>query len=236
MKIKLIIAAMLATSSLAIAQPYQFEVGASLTHYDPDQGSSDKSLGASGEYHFEQVQTANRPLAEAAFLQRSSHVYARGSNDLDIIYTGVNFYIPNTLFYVAAELQRVDVNNYRNNDWGVRFGLTPIDGLLLWTSYYDEPGYDLNIHAKYVLDLGYNNAVNLEAGYTDLDEDNHIYLFGDFYFNRTFSVGAGYNDYAGEDAFTLRTRKFFTDRISGEAAFTDADNGKSLTVGASIRF
>lgn len=223
-------------ATVTVAQSYQFEAGAAITHTDPDNGHSDESVGINGTYHFTRVQIANLPLAEAAFLQRSSNAYVRSYEELDVIYAGAEFYIPDTIFYVAAELQRVDVRGYRNNDWGIRVGVTPLAGLLVWTSYYDEPGYDPNIHGKYVVDLGYNNALNIEAGYTDYDTHNAPYIFGDFYFNRTFSVGAGYSDQYDNDEFTLRTRKFFTDSLSGELAYAKADDDKSVTLGARIRF
>lgn len=239
MKIKTLAASMLLLcgSALVNAQSYQIEGGLGITDYDPDAGNSDTSLNAYGEYHFKRVQTANRPLAEAAFLQKSSNAYVRGARDLDVIYAGAEFYIPDTMFYVAGEIQRLDLpGDNRENDWGLRVGLTPIAGLLVWTGYYDEPGYDLNLHAKYVHDLGRNNAFNVEAGYTDLDTHNAIYLYGDFYFNRTFSVGAGYNDEYDDGALTLRTRKFFTDAISGELAYVSADDYDSLSIGGSMRF
>lgn len=237
MKVKTLVSSlMLLTASSVMAQSYQFEVGANITHYDPDNAGSDSSLGVYGIYHFAPVSTTNLPLAEAAFLRKSSNAYVRGHQDLDVIHAGVEYYIPNSMFYVAAELQRVDVAGYRNNDWGVRFGLTPVTGLLVWTSYYDEPGYDANIHAKYVMDLGYSNALNIEAGHTDGDHYDSTYLYGDFYFNHTFSVGAGYQDEFDNDVFTLRTRKFFNDQFSGELAVSKADDGKGFSVGASMRF
>ncbi len=230
-------AALLLTSSLTLAQSYQFEVGVNATHYDPKHGGSDTQLGAYGEYHFTRVQTANRPLAEAGFLQRSSNIYAFAHQDLDVLQAGAEFYIPNSIFYVAAEVIRVDLPGQpRNNDWGVRLGLTPIEGLLVWTSYYDEPGYDANIHAKYVMDLGHLNYLNIEAGFHDYDHDNSYYLFSDFYFNPTFSAGVGYNDWGDDDGFTIRTRKFFNPTIAGEASFTKLDSGNALLVGASLRF
>jgi len=237
MKLKHLIAAgLLCGSSFALAQNYQFEVGGGLTHVDPDNGKSDTQVGAYGRYHFTRVQTAQRPLAEAAFLARSSNAYVRGYDDLDVIQGGAEFYIPDTIFYVAAEVTRTDYpGQRRNNDWGVRLGVTPIEGLLLWTGYYDEPGYDLNLHGKYVLDLGHNNAVNVEAGFTDTDDDNHIYLIGDFYFDRTFSAGVGYID-NGDDGFLIRTRKFFTESISVEASYTKSDYLDQFSVGASFRF
>lgn len=237
MKLKHLIATgLLCGSSVALAQSYQFEVGGGLTHVDPDAGNSDTQVYGHGRYHFTRVQTAQRPLAEAAFLARSSNAYVRGYDDLDVIQAGAEFYIPDSIFYVAAEVTRVDYpGQARNNDWGVKLGLTPIEGLLVWTGYYDEPGYDLNLHAKYVIDLGRNNAVNLEAGFVDYDEDNHAYLMGDFYFDRTFSAGVGYLD-DGDDGYLIRTRKFFTEAISAEASYTKSDYADQLSLGASFRF
>ncbi|WP_193911451.1 putative porin [Cellvibrio polysaccharolyticus] len=239
MKKKILAASMLALlgSGAALAQPYQIEAGASLNHVDADHASSDTQFGAYGIYHFNQVQTANRPLAEAAFLQRSSNAYVRSSQDFDLIQAGAEFYIPDTIFYVAAELLRTDYDNSdHNNDWGVRAGVTPLEGLLVFTQYYDEVGYDFNVHAKYVMDLGYSNALNLEAGYTDFDHHNAVYVYGDYYFNRSFSAGVGYNDIHDNDAFTVRARNFFTPAIAGEAAFTKGNNFDQFTIGASIRF
>lgn len=237
MKVKSLVSSiMLIVAAPVMAQSYQFEAGANVTSYDVDNGSSETSIGVHGTYYFAPVTTTNQPLAEAAFLQKSSNLYVQGFQDLDVIYAGAEFYIPDTFFYVAAEIERVDIDHYHNNDWGVRFGLTPLDGLLVWTGYYDEPGYDLNIHAKYVMDLGYYNTINIEAGYTDGDLDDSLYLFGDFYFNHTFSVGAGYIDEYDNDTFTLRTRKFFNPQFSGELAFTKADGGKGVIVGGSMRF
>src|SRR5690606_17042122 len=89
---------------------------------------------------------------------------------------------------------------------------------------------------KYVMDLGYTNALNLEAGHTNGDHYDSTYIYGDFYFNHTFSVGAGYQDEFDNDIFTLRTRKFFNHQFSGELAFSKADDGKGFSVGASMRF
>ena len=118
----------------------------------------------------------------------------------------------------------------------MRLGLTPITGLLVWTEYYDEPGYDANIHAKYVVPLGGGNFVNVEGGYADADVDNELYAAADFYFDPTFSVGARYDDEGDIDAFTLRTRKFFTTTISGQFMYTKYDDIDAIRVESSFRF
>lgn len=237
MKLKALAAATALTlvSGAALAQDYQFEVGGSYTNTDPDAGNSDGSVGAYGEYYFQPVRVGQNPLREAAFINRASNVFVNGSDDLDVIEGGVEFYIPDTIFYAAAEIVRTDYDE-TNNDWGVRLGVTPITGLLLWTEYFDEPGYDANINAKYVMPLGGGTFLNMEGGYADHDETNEYSAYADYYFDQTFSVGAGYFDNDYEDGFTLRTEKFFTPEISGQLSYTSADSYDSITVGASFRF
>lgn len=239
MKLKTLVATMALTcaSSVALAQNYNFEVGVNYTDIDRDVGGSDDAFGVYGKYYFQEVRPGNNPLAEAAFINRSSNAYVNGRDDLDVVNAGVEFYIPDTIFYGAAEIQRQDYDGQSTeNDWGVRLGLTPLAGLRVWTEYWDEPGYDANIHAKYVVPLGGGNFVNVEGGYSDYDANDVFYVAGDFYFDRTFSAGAGYTDNDYEDGFMLRARKFFTPEISGQLEFTKWDSADVITVGASFRF
>lgn len=239
MKLKTLVATMALTcaSSVALAQNYNFEVGVSYTDVDHDAGGSDDYFGVYGRYYFQEVRPGNNPLAEAAFINRASNAYVIGNNDLDVVNAGVEFYLPDTIFYGAAEIQRQDYDGQSTeNDWGVRLGVTPLAGLRVWTVYWDEPGYDANIHAKYVVPLGGGNFLNVEGGYSDYDAHDEFYLAGDFYFDRTFSVGAGFKDHDYDDGFMLRARKFFTPEISGQLEFTKWDNADVISVGASFRF
>lgn len=93
--------------------------------------------------------------------------------------------------------------------------------------------------------MGGGTFLNLEGGYADggdtfMDgEDNDtLTAAADFYFDQTFSVGVGFADDGGavEDAFTLRTRKFFTNEISAELAYTKSEYFDQFVIGASFRF
>src|SRR5690625_7507275 len=95
-------------SAAAVASPYQIEGSASYYHLDRDSGGSDGAFGVRGEYHFAPVQTRNHPLAEAAFLERSTNVYAQGADDFDALSFGGEPYVANTLVYVAADVSRYD--------------------------------------------------------------------------------------------------------------------------------
>ncbi|MDQ2077597.1 putative porin [Marinimicrobium sp. ABcell2] len=235
MKLKaLAIATGMIFSSAVMAAPYQVEVGANYQHWDVDGGGSDGAFGVRGEYHFAPVQTGNHPLAEAAFLERSTNVYAEANDDFDHLTLGGELYIPNTMFYVAAEVFRTD---YNGSDTGVAgaVGIMPIDGLLVSTRFTDD-GYDANVSVKYVTAIGTVNYLNVEGTYQDGDFDDYLSVSADFYIDRTFSVGAGYADEYGNDVFSLRARKFFTSEISGELQLSDSDWGTGVLVGASIRF
>ncbi|MGD8175705.1 putative porin [Marinimicrobium sp. ARAG 43.8] len=234
MKMKsLAVATVLAASSgLAVAAPYQAEVGASYT--DVEHG--DGAFGMYGEFHFNPVQTRNHPLAEAAFLERSTNVYAAAADDFDALTVGGELYIPDTMFYVGARISRWDYGNDDDTTVYATLGLTPIDGLLVTTEFSDD-GYDANIAAKYVTSLGGGNFINLEGQYYDGDYDDYVSVGADFYFDRTWSVGAAATDNFGDDQFTLRTEKFFTEYVSGRLAYTDSDfAGDTFTIGAAVRF
>lgn len=235
MKIKsLSFALVLALSPAAVwSQTYQSEVGAQLRFIEVDDRGSDTSLGLRAEYHFVPVQTRSHPLAEASFLEQSTRIFARTEQDFDYLTVGGELYIPDTMFYVAGALVRTD---YRKSETEavVTLGLTPIDGLRVTTSFTDH-GYDLNLHAKYVTALSGGNFVHLEAEVADRDGDDYLNLGGDFYFNRYWSLGAAYTDNYG-DEFTLRSRRFFSNELSGELSFTDTDWGYRMQVGAALRF
>jgi hypothetical protein len=234
MKIKALAAAIVLsmTSGAVLAQDYQFDVGVDYT----DVEDGDGAFGAYAEYHFSPVDTADRPLAEAAFLTKSSNVYVRGAADFDVANVGVEFYIPNSMFFVAADFQRTDFGGGSDNTWSARLGITPIDGLLITTTVPEED-YEVNLQAKYVTALGGNNFLNLEADYQDGgDFDDSYSLFADYYFSRSFSFGVGYAEVFGSDVYTIRTRNFFTETFSGELSYTDYDSGSAINVGASLRF
>ncbi len=208
------------------------------------------SIYLSGRYHFTEVDTTNKPLAEAAFMQRRSFVNAGYTDwDIDLVggesgsiqNIGFGFYIPNTMFYLGAQHLRYDYD-HSDSDSNTLFelGIAPIDGLLVTTTHdEDSDDYEPNIHAKYVLPLAGETAINLEAGFTDVeDEDAVIHLAGDYYFTHFFSVGASITDYEDGNDYSIRTRYFFNDDISLTGQFTsDGElDEESFSIGASLRF
>lgn len=233
-------------SGFAVADTYQAEISGVATRSDSDYLYEDTNqYGITGRYYFNVVNTDNLPLAEAAFLGRSSNVFAgfedvtreNGFASSQDYRVGAEFYIPENFLYVKAGVSRHSYRSTRDNDWFTTLGVVPIDGLLITTEYNSAYGYDANIHAKYLTELG-GHYVNLEAGIADVgSHSTTIEIAGDFYFDNTFSVGGVISDNdAYGTASTLRTTKFFSEKLSGTFSYTDTRYGNELTVGLNLRF
>lgn len=244
------------------AQAYQTEVTGSFKRHTSDYDVDTDFKSVSGQWFFEKVDNSRHPLAEAAFLERASSISFAyetvdawmGANQetngifgfqqrgtVEILTGKIEHYVPDTMLYVGAmyNYRRLDTYGYdmpSDNDWGATIGLVPINGLLILTEYWDEAGYDPNIQAQYVVKLSEENAIRLEAGYHDVDVgDDRVTIGGDYYFDRTWSVG-GWIENSFDTGVGLRTRKFFTDTFSVTADYYELDSYKSYGISASLRF
>lgn len=245
MKLKNVIAVgTLLASTVAMADSYQFDVGANASRLDLNGLSSkSNSHGVTGSYYFNPVSTTNLPLAEAAFLGKNSDVYAsatrvswRGDRG-DVFNVGAEFFIPENFLYVSGGLLKAKRDGESaDNDWYTSVGVTPIDGLLVSTFYSHDAGYDANIHGKYVTDIGNGHFINLTAGLSDADDGTMVDIGGDFYLDNSFSVGGEIVHQDSDNAYTVRARKFFTEQFSGQLAYTDAPAANEIAVAVSMRF
>lgn len=167
-------------ASAAGAQSYQAELDGAFERLSSDIRPFDMDTkDVSGRWYFESVDTANHPLAEAAFLQRSSSV-SLTYQDMDVIVgtatfddeenliphqikgswkllSGeVNYYVPNTILYLEADY-RYGKSAFRSGpsftDWGAALGIAPMAGLLILTRYSDDIDYRFNVETQYVTQL-----------------------------------------------------------------------------------
>lgn len=246
MKFTLLVAALgVIASGFAVADTYQVDLGASAHRIEKDKSNNTaEAYNLEGSYYFKAVETNNLPLAEAAYLGKNSNIFAgfdlkptqnRMPNQKKYV-VGAEFYIPESFLYVSAGGSRYSVNHEHDHDWFTTVGVTPIDGLLLTTSYNHDRGYDANMHAKYVTSIGSGQFINLEAGLADSEFGTYTSVGGDFYIDNTFSVGGNISDDDMGTEYTLRTTKFFTEQLSANLAFTDTEEGNEVVVGASFRF
>ncbi len=155
---KIVIAGCLLAASISQAGEYQFEMGLDYTETDVDSGTEEDSHTVSGRYYLSPVDDSKGPLAEAAFLQRASHI--------DLSYQKINW-----------ENDAILNPSSRRNANGGSVGATYIfkdSGWLLSADYsdgkqdagtYDEDQYGYNVAVgKYVAEntlvsLAYNESV-----------------------------------------------------------------------------
>lgn len=219
-------------SAFSLANPYQAEVSATYLGGDDYDG-----VLLEGEWHFNTVDTARHPLAEADFIERSSHVSLDygyrdfEENSVDAVNLALDYFVPNSMFFVGAGFHQND----GDNDWSVTLGVLPMQGLLVTTTYRDEAGYDLNLAARYFTEMGAGTALSVRAEYQDQEVDDFMKLEADYYLDRTLSVGAVV-EAAGDTDFGVRTRKFFTPVFSGQVSYMAREGGDEWTLGVSYRF
>lgn len=197
----------------AIAQDYQMEAGLSYISLDKDSGGSDSAIGVDFTYNLEQVSTAGKPLAEAAWLNRNNNVGLGFTTvdkaDRDIINLNGEFWLDD--IYLAADVDRWDGKNFVGDsdddiDLQVSAGFMVNEGLLAYakvnknTSVYDKTGFGLG--AKYVADLG-ANFVNLEGELNSIDSNMEINVAGDYYLSNELSVGLSLSALNLDDKYKL---------------------------------
>jgi len=229
------------TCADARADDYRFELEPAAGHLTIEQDDSPDvdldQVGVGGTYYFKPVPTDGLPLAEAAFLNRSSYLGAEavrselGDEKIDIFRASVGYYIPDTMFF--ARLGYTYLDDFSPGDqsrFDGTFGITPFDGLLVSTDF-DEDGWDPNATAKYVGMFGNGHWYAASIRVVDPDDDDIIVGADfDYFFDPTFSVGVGAD--SDFDTLEVRTENFFTPGFSlgGRAFFTDAGDGFAASV------
>ena len=129
------LAASLAMSAVALADDYRAEVRltGNLNEFDDDTGDVDV-INATGTYYLESVTTDNLPLAEAAFLNRSSYVNVtashfdqEGEGNAEAFGANIGYYLPDTILFGRLGVTRVDLGDGADVRWHGTFGVTPIE-------------------------------------------------------------------------------------------------------------
>jgi hypothetical protein len=248
--------AALAGMGSALAQDYQVELEASYTDINPDVGQGDSALAFGGTYHLNRVKTAGVPLAEAAFLGRSSNLSAGYATfddaDVDGFAVGGEFYA--TQLYLRGAYSMTDVAGVDVDGIEARIGLMLGEGLRLAAGInrtdVDAPNTDATndtvLEAKYVSKMAGGTAVNLEAALVFVDDNDDtvaLGVLGDYYFSPTTSVGLRLSTTDGDQAgnttdFGIGARHFFTPAFSGQLEYGTDDDGDTdiITVAVALRF
>lgn len=259
------------TAPFALAATYQSEISATYADIDANKSSEEGYLvSLEGTYYFAPVDTANHPLAEAAFIQKASNVYLNLGNaeykykddgqrlDIYLRTLGVDFYIPNSMFYLGAGInEHKSKASWSGEDYSdstkwdstgfVKVGIAPVTGLLVWSEFTEDVDVsdDWNINGKYVIPLSGEQALNVEASYEkSYGVIDTIIVAADYYLDRNLSLGAGFTnlsydgggDNTSETEYLIRARQFFTDNASLELSYADSDYGSKLMLEGTLRF
>ena len=214
------------------AQDYQMEAGVS---YADD--SNDSAMGLDFTYHIETVETADRPLAEAAFLGRNSNVSAFYVNPddsalEDTLGLGVEWWFDN--IYAAAGFSDTD----GDNELALRLGYMLEDAFLVYAGFNDSDSMDvsgMSVGAKYV-----GNSINFEAEVIRYDDDSDTAQFivaADYYINNSFSVGATADKFESAAAtYGIRSRYFVTPVLSAEVGYDKTESVEDELISARIAY
>lgn len=226
----------LSIPTIATADDFRSEVVASYERFELDgPGSPDAdTFGIGGTYYFAPVNTDGVPLAEAAFLRRSSFVdaaYLRadlGNEEFNILDANVGYYLPDTIFYGRIGVTHIDDVPGDGTNLNASLGVAPIDGLLVTTDF-DEDGWDPNVTAKLVSQ--FPNSHFYAASVSLIDPDGGDTTFGldfDYFLDTSTSIGVGYED-AGE-SWELRGEKFFSANWAAGVSVATSDGGDGFGV------
>ena len=241
-------------SALAIsgtANAYQAEVGADYNRVNPDVGKNGNGFGLNGKFYLDDVKTRDYPLAEAGFMNRASNIDASyqynkaNSSSTNTYGIGIEYFVPNSDFYTSASFDLTDNDSSKNTKKATaEVGYLPVPNLLLavgatYQKVGDKDDTDPSIRAKYVTKVGAND-LNLEGGATFGNTD--VFNLGaDFYLDKTWSIGAGFektsfDQGSDNDVWSIRTRKFINQQVSVEANAAFGDDADTYGIGAKYRF
>src|SRR5689334_22467487 len=159
----------------ALADDYRAEVTLLGDRTEPDGDFPHiDQFAAVGTYYLDPVRTDGLPLAEAAFLNRSSFVRGAavrseiGDDKIDIFSASLGYYMPDTIFFGRLGVSYADDFDGDQTNVNGSFGITPLDGLLLLTNF-DEHGWDPNVSAKYVGKMANAHFYSITASAVDPD-------------------------------------------------------------------
>lgn len=228
-------------ASFAQASDYQFDVSGSIANTDADPEDTN-SLGLGIEFHFLPVDTSRGPLAEAAFITKSTNIYAwqryeeSDGPDSDTTNLGGEVYIPNTMFYAALDYSYVS-GDESEDSWTVHAGLTPIENLLVTTSYNEDSDYDPNLKAKYLIPLSTGATLVARAQIALIDDQEDTLGAGlDYYFNRYTGIGFNFTDSNNNEELEVHVHHFFLDDAYVGLSYTDNDFADTIALSGGFRF
>lgn len=198
----------IATIASSYASAYQFEVGAGLGQGEVEAGNVSNDYDAAliyGELHFEQVDTSKGPLAEAAFLDKSSfidfslvNIDPDNGDDTDNYGFGGRF-VTDTNLILEASYDQADDGTNDADTFGFGIGTyinDTTDVVVSYSTTDDDASGDLDVldvqlHSIQAMAQGASVAFDLGASVIDAEDDDGfgVNAGATYYFNNMFGIG-----------------------------------------------
>lgn len=166
----------------------------------------------------------------------------------------------------ASSTKSSDSEKDSGDSWHANLGVSPMKGLLIWSGFEKDVdvAHSWNLNAKYVMEFD-GKALNIQGGIGenslaildtsivypsnlrgifagDNESDiNSAYVMGDYYFDKTFSLGVGANYIDSNDddlnnSYMIRGQKFFSESFGLQFQYTKNSDFDTYSLGATVRF
>ena len=209
-----------------------------------------KVFAVGGSYYFDRVHTNKGPLAEATFLDKQSSVDAVFTR-LDFDNDNVNawalagtYVVQGTGLYLNASVAHLNGYSEDAYSFGGGYYLSRDLAVFINAEYDEDLNYQgMSLGSKKLFNLGSERYVSLEGVYNNPDKgDDSFAISSDFYLNRGFSVGLGYEwaDKFSDGITSMRSQWFINKQfaVSAEVSYADYedDSDTSYMLGGTMRF
>lgn len=250
-KLNVILASLL-FSTTTVAQDYQLFSELGYQRLDADHADAD-IFSASAKYYFDKKKTLGPLAEFDYINTKSnaSAYYTDYEGGMHEFKLGGEAFYNNIL--IGASVKRSDDGSTSYNTTSASLGYLIQPNLLVKAEYFDARhggnavfsarythslgatdyiGFNVSVDddfdyfsgsSKYFSALGQDRYVAAEFNISDNDGSTSWGLGGDYYFNKTTSVGLGYQDLDHDDSFAVRARHYFTQNWAVSASYSSLD-------------
>jgi len=230
------------------AQAYQAEIIGSYENLDNDVIDVD-AYQVGGEFYLDGVDTSSGPFVEAAFLDQATSFRGtyRDNDVTDGVILGGRFVDQNSGMLFEADVATGDLDGYN-----IGVGMYVDSQSTIIANYVEQDDFTDGFGIGYKNLLSQNNGtyINMEAKAQFLENDfnqefSSFAIAGDYFFNKTMSLGADVAVNTGDldsTVYGINGSLFLAQNITLQASLSQEDidgtdsNETSMLVGGKVRF
>lgn len=192
-----------------------------------------------GRSYLTEVDSGGHPLQEAALLDQVSSLNASynytdpGATEFSTINIGGQFWLPQG--FLNLQFVKLEADRFQSEQaYTAEIGHSPSNQSLLAVGIISGD-FDtiFTARGKLLLNLQSDNPLNLQVTYSHDSQDPNFEFNMDYYVDRTFSVGAFYDN---DDLIGLDVQKFITPDIGIGALMQSRGSVDSFGISSAFRF